>query len=264
MRWTAAVGPIADAVSRTVEARSARLVLWSCRGKPTPEAKDLAGEGWVDLRRHRLWLRKRAAPTRAAEQVRGLSTGGPGVRATRRIGARFLSWLSRREREIYLESGTRSKRKRDGSWSEPRPIPEELLPFEDPVWLFGPLSKVQAGTEEPAGQEATGEVETTCWRLELTEREIAAPGWQRLTSFHTKPPASAADSDLVPRDSVPAVVWVDAKGLIRRMSFESERFHGGPLPSSVWAVTELVGFGVSVPEAPGPIEADGRITSDEE
>src|SRR5919109_1795809 len=98
------------------------------RGDPVPEDDDLQGVGVVDFGEDRVWLRYRGWTPRMAAEVAG----------RHRLLAGFSHRQAARKREIYFHGMARWRRKRGGTWSAPRELPEWRA-TEHPLWLFGPL-----------------------------------------------------------------------------------------------------------------------------
>ncbi len=259
---------LARAVDATVKEGSARIRVASQRGGPVPTRDDMTGEGVVDLRRDRVWLRHRGVTPGFVAYFRERSAAhrhlqGRASRVFDRLLARFLGSRTRRFREHYYEGVYRYKRKRNGTWSEGAALrqqgrhPEYNHEHQHPLWLLKPLAHLAEVPEAIPDHESVGEVLTTRYDVNLSSAELPAQLWETLAMPDAPDPPKRPrwwkpGPFFRARTRIPASVWLDADGLVRRMSYEVDAYHAWTVdgrletPASTWWTTELWDFGVAI------------------
>ena len=227
-------GPIADrvaaAAARTVAVGTARLLAAWCTGSPLPEAPDRRCEGVADL-----------AARRARVSQSMFFTDGVGA-AVLNLSADDPDLLERQAEMIY-----------DGANAYVR-VADRWTGFflgdpagprgpNDPLWPVDALFGASDDAVE-IGPEAVRGVPATRWRLtvDLARADAALPAG---VSVPSGPYRSLS--------RLPAEVWLDADGLARRISVNSEPT--APADAQVWSIVELWDYGVAVDiTPPGPDE----------
>jgi hypothetical protein len=232
------------AVEATLAEERARFVWGWPIGDPVIETEDVQGTGVVDFARERVWMTYRSVSARDTASFRERG----------RLLGHLFAWQSRRFRARYFEGRRRWSRKRRGSWSERRPIPEPREPFCHPLWLLKPLSRLRTEPEGVARDEVVRGVATIRYSVSLTPAELPAAVWNSVAQPHAPGPKVrrrrwGAPLHYRARSAIPAFVWLDVDERVRRMSFETYAFHESP---SSWATTELWDFGVPVETMPVP------------
>lgn len=228
------LGPVTDAAARTAAAGTARLLAAWCDGSPLPEAADRRCEGVADFAARRARVSQALfftdGATAALAGHRDEDQGAPGAsgdsemiydgaNAYVRVGARWTGFF------LADPGGPRGP--------------------NDPLWpldaLFG-----ASGDAVEAGPEAVRGVPVTRYRLtvDLARADAALPAG---VSVPSGPYRSLR--------ALPAQVWLDADGLARRISVNSDAATSG---AQVWSIVELWDFGVTAditPPGPGEVLA---------
>jgi hypothetical protein len=226
------LGPVADAAARTAAAGTARLFAAWCTGSPLPEAADRRCEGVADLavRRARV-LQSPFFTDRATAAFTGHRDDDPGTRD-----------LSGHSEMIY--DGANAYIRVADRWTGffltdpggPRGPNDPLWPLDA---LFG-----ASGDAVEIGPETVRGVPATRYRLtvDLARADAALPAG---VSVPSGPYRSL--------HALPAEVWLDAAGLARRISVNSEPTAAAD--AQVWSIVELWDFGVAADiTPPGPDE----------
>lgn len=232
----AAGGPIANrvaaAAARTVAIGTARLLAAWCTGSPLPEAADRRCEGVADLaaRRARV-LQSLFLTDRFGAALLELSADDPGLR-------------ERVEQSEMIYDGANAYVRVADRWTGfflgdpggPRGP-------NDPLW---PLDALFGASDDAVeiGPEAVRGVPATHWRLtvDLARADAALPAG---VSVPSGPYRSLS--------RLPAEVWLDADGLARRISVNSDP--ATPADAQVWSIVELWDYGAAVDiTPPGPDE----------
>jgi hypothetical protein len=226
---------VAAAAARTVGAGTARLFAAWCTGSPLPESADRRCEGVADLsaRRARVsqWLFFTEGAT-AALTGSGDDGPGPGDHAM--------------QNEMIYD-GANAYVRVAGTWTGffladpggPRAPSDPLWPLDA---LFGARDDaVESGPEAVRGVPAI-----RCrFTIDLARADAALPAG---VSVPSGPYRSLS--------RLPAEVWLDADGLARRISVNSEPDAADD--AQVWSVVEFWDFGVAVditPPSPGELLA---------
>jgi hypothetical protein len=229
------------APARTAEARTARLVNAMC-ADPVPEPEDVTGAGVADLAQQRSMLVASLVSSATANRLE-LERGG-------RV-ARGLHAVLRGPAEVAHVEGRSHFRIADGPWREPEGETVGLLALNDPLWWLG-MPGAAARDIVEVGEEDVHGVSTTRYRLTIDlavvtgdERGLEQSiGWRLRTLFLRE--------RTVWRRHLPAEMWLDDDGRVRRMSslpIPPEV----PGPTRLWAITELTDFGTAVRwEGPAP------------
>jgi hypothetical protein len=224
------LSPVADAAARTAAAGTARLLAAWCMGSPLPEAADRRCEGVADLALRRARVSQSlfftdgatAALTGHRDEDPGTPDLSPdsemvydGANAYVRVGGRWTGFF------LADPGGPRGP--------------------NDPLWpldaLFG-----ATGDAVQIGQETVRGVPATHYRVtvDLARADAALPAG---VSVPSGPYRSLR--------ALPAEVWLDAAGLARRISVNSEP----AAAEAVWSIVELWDFGVAADiTPPGPDE----------
>jgi hypothetical protein len=218
---------VAAAAARTVGAGTARLFAAWCTGSPLPESADRRCEGVADLstRRARVsqWLFFTEGATAA---LTGSADDGPG-----------LGDHTMQNEMIY--DGANAYVRVAGTWTGffladpggPRAPSDPLWPLDA---LFGARDDaVESGPEAVRGVPAL-----RCrFTIDLARADAALPAG---VSVPSGPYRSLS--------RLPAEVWLDADGLARRISVNSEP--DAAMDAQVWSVVEFWDFGVAVDITP--------------
>jgi hypothetical protein len=224
-------GPVADAAARTAAVGTARLLAAWCEGSPVPEAADRRCEGVADLALRRAQVSQSLFFTDGATaSFTGHRDDDPGTPD-----------LPGRSEMIY--DGANAYVRVGGSWTGfflaepggPRGPNDPLWPLDA---LFG-----ASGDAVEIGPEAVRGVPATRYRLtvDLARADAALPAG---VSVPSGPYRSLR--------ALPAEVWLDAAGLARRISVNSDPATAG---AQVWSIVELWDFGVTADiTPPGPDE----------
>ena len=229
------------APARTAQAGTARLITAMC-ADPVPEPEDVMGAGLADLARRRSMLIASLVSGRTANRLE-LERGGR--------FARGLHAVLRGPADVAYVEGRRYFRVADGPWGEPEGKPVGLLELTDPLWWLD-MPGAAARDIVEVGEENVHGVSTTRYRLTIDlavvtgdERGLEQSiGWRLRTLFLRE--------RTVWRRHLPAEMWLDEDGRVRRMSslpIPPEV----PGPTRLWAITELNDFGTAVRwEGPAP------------
>jgi hypothetical protein len=229
------------AAALTAQAGTAWLVTAMCpRSVPDPE--DVTGAGFADLSQRRSMLVASLVSLRTAKRL-GLERGGR--------FARGLLAVLRGPADVAYVAGRRYFRVADGPWREPEGKQVGLLDLNDPLWWLGmPGAAAQDVVE--LGEEDVHGVSATRYRLTIDlavvtgdERGLEQSiGWRLRTLFLRE--------QTVWRRHLPAEVWLDDDGRVRRVSSLAipPEVAG---PTRLWTITELTDFGTAVRwEGPAP------------
>jgi hypothetical protein len=229
-------GPVASRVAaagaRTVAAGTARLLAAWCTGSPLPEAADRRCEGVADLAARRARVSQSLLFTdRFAASVLELDDDDPGVRE--RAG----------QSEMIYDGANAYVRVADSWTGFFLGDPGGPRGPNDPLW---PLDALFGASDAAAeiGPEAVRGVPATRCRLtvDLARADAALPAG---VSVPAGPYRSLS--------RLPAEVWLDAAGLARRVSVNSDP--AAATDAQVWSIVELWDFGVAVDiTPPGPDE----------
>jgi hypothetical protein len=228
------LGPVSDAAARTAAVGTARLLAAWCDGSPLPEAADRRCEGVADLaaRRSRvsqaLFFTDGATASFTAQ--RDDDQAAPGVSGDSEMlydGANAYVLVAGRWTGFFL-----------GDPGGPRGPNDPLWPLDA---LFG-----AGGDAVEIGREAVRGVPAMHYRLtvDLARADAALPAG---VSVPAGPYRSLR--------ALPAEVWLDADGLARRISVNSDAATAG---AQVWSIVELWDFGVTAditPPGPGEVLA---------
>lgn len=252
---------LAGAFERTVEMGTARVFAGMRRGEPLGELVSRS-EGVTNFARRRTrvleswFLDKRGQPPRdplltegagLADRVKQLAD-----RAAGEAFSRLLDRTMRKPKELLYDGGSLFTRFAPGEpWMTFAPRrPDGPRHPSDPLWLLDVL--VVAGDESHClGQEEVRGVltERICLRLDA----VAAD--ERVSAGITVPESGLPIRAL---RQLPAEIWLDADGRLRRMSHivdSPDEVPDGP----VWSTTEFSDFGsrVDLPEPPPEAETYG-------
>lgn len=239
MPTTGEPGWVAAAAARTVAAGSARLSAAWGDGSPVPGPQDARGSGVADLAARRALISQVLMPGR----VTGMfpAQGEDDI---------VLGTLARPRETLY--DGANAYLRVSDRWTGffltdpagPRGI-------NDPLWPLDALAGAN-GDAAPAGPDTVRDVPVTRYRLTVDlarADEVIAAG----VSVPTGPFRALS--------GIPAEVWLDAAGLVRRAAVVSDP--AAPGLSGPWAIVELWDFGLAVEITPpgageivAPSEAD--------
>jgi hypothetical protein len=224
------LSPVADAAARTAAAGTARLLASWHTGSPLPEAADRRCEGVADLATRRARV----------SQSPFFTDGATAALAGHRDHDPGAGDHSEDSEMVY--DGANAYVRVGGSWTGffltdaagPRGPNDPLWPLDA---LFG-----ASGDAAEIGSEAVRGVPATRYRVtvDLARADAALPAG---VSVPSGPYRSLR--------ALPAQVWLDAAGLARRISVNSEPASA----DSVWSIVELWDFGVAADiTPPGPDE----------
>ena len=226
------LSPVAGAAARTSAAGTARLLAAWCTGSSLPEAADRRCEGVADL----------AARRARVSQALFFTDRGTAALIDHRDDDPEPRGLPEHTEMIY--DGANAYLQVAGSWTGffladpggPRGPNDPLWPLDA---LFG-----ASGDAVEIGSEAVRGVPATRYRLtvDLARADAALPAG---VSVPAGPYRSLR--------ALPAEVWLDAAGLARRISVNSEPTAAAD--AQVWSIVELWDFGVAADiTPPGPDE----------
>ena len=223
------LGPVADAAARTAAAGTARLLAAWRIGSPLPDAADRRCEGVADL------AVRRARVSQSLFFTDGATAALTAAHRDDDPGARDQSGDSE-----MIYDGANAYVRVGGSWTGfSLTDPGGPRGPNDPLWpldaLFG-----AGGDAVEIGPEAVRGVPVTRYRVtvDLARADAALPAG---VSVPSGPYRSLR--------ALPAEVWLDAAGLARRISVNSEP----AAADAVWSIVELWDFGVAADiTPPGP------------
>jgi hypothetical protein len=225
------LSPVADAAARTTAAGTARLLAAWTTGSPLPEAPDRRCEGIADLAARRAQVSQSLLFT---DGVTAALTAGRG-------GGPDISGLFGESEMIY--DGADTYLRVAGHWTGFfLADPGGPRGPNDPLWPLDALYGANGDAAAIGPAEVRG-VPATHYRLsvDLARADAALPAG---VSVPSGPYRSLR--------ALPAEVWLDAAGLARRISVNSEPANAG---TQTWSVVELWEFGVAADiTPPGPDE----------
>jgi hypothetical protein len=235
----AVTGPVASrmagAAARTVAAGTARLLGAWCTGSPLPEAPDRRCEGVADLAARRARVSQSLFFTDGAT-AKLIELGGDDEGFVERVG----------QSEMIYDGANAYIRVADNWTGFFLVDPGGPRGPNDPLW---PLDALFGAGDDAVeiGPEAVRGVPATRCRLtvDLARADAALPAG---VSVPSGPYRSLR--------RLPAEVWLDAAGLARRISVNSEP--AAAADAQVWSIVELWDFGVAVditPPGPGEVLA---------
>jgi hypothetical protein len=229
-------GPIANrvaaAAARTVAAGTARLFAAWCKGSPLPGAADRRCDGVADLAARRARVSQSPLFTdRATAALSELGADDPGLRE-----------LAGQSEMIY--DGANAYVRVAGRWTGFfLADPDGPRGPNDPLWPLDALFGASEDVVEIGPEDVRGVPATRCrLTVDLARADAALP---RGVSVPSGPYRSLS--------RLPAEVWLDADGLVRRISVSSEP--AAAADAQIWSVVELWDYGLAVDIAPpGPDE----------
>jgi hypothetical protein len=235
----AVTGPVASRMAgvaaRTVAAGTARLLGAWCTGSPLPEAPDRRCEGVADLAARRARVSQSLFFTDGAT-AKLIELGGDDEGFVERVG----------QSEMIYDGANAYIRVADNWTGFFLVDPGGPRGPNDPLW---PLDALFGAGDDAVeiGPEAVRGVPATRCRLtvDLARADAALPAG---VSVPSGPYRSLR--------RLPAEVWLDAAGLARRISVNSEP--AAAADAQVWSIVELWDFGVAVditPPGPGEVLA---------
>jgi hypothetical protein len=214
------------AVGVTVEAGSARMQHGSRIGAadgPVPPRRR-SSDGWIDLRRRRAWFSD--VQTLGGEEV---------------FVQQFWDGPTLHVRFSGDEPWYESPLMRGSD------VPEAFVPYSSPWWLLDALCGARDDAQVVGDEDVRG-APTTRVRLTVDSARAVAcsPSGLRL-------PGAGADA-------VPAEVWLDGDGRLRRMgcTWPARRRLRLAKRQPLWMTTELWGFGAAV-DSPSPPNSSEAI-----
>jgi hypothetical protein len=229
----AAARAVRNAALRTAEAGGVRLFHTSRRGSPMGEEFGRT-EGIGDLRKRIARVSVHHLTPEFEREMQSelgdAQTEDPEEDEMRLAAASFVKMFSSTLENVHVGGATYT-RLADRGWANFKQAERDAPRSpDDPLWLLDALIGVRDATE--VGREEVRGVPTTRYRLgidlaaadEQLPRGITAPGPRLYRSLR----------------ALPAEVWIDDEGRIRRMSYE----HGER--RDYWQTTELWDFGLDV------------------
>jgi hypothetical protein len=226
---------MAGVAARTVAAGTARLLGAWCTGSPLPEAPDRRCEGVADLAARRARVSQSLFFTDGAT-AKLIELGGDDEGFVERVG----------QSEMIYDGANTYIRVADNWTGFFLVDPGGPRGPNDPLW---PLDALFGAGDDAVeiGPEAVRGVPATRCRLtvDLARADAALPAG---VSVPSGPYRSLR--------RLPAEVWLDAAGLARRISVNSEP--AAAADAQVWSIVELWDFGVAVditPPGPGEVLA---------
>jgi hypothetical protein len=217
-----AVSRVAAAPGRTVAAGTARVFFARGARSPVPGETEQSGEGVADLRARHARVMEVLLPASFAPLFAGDAADDPA-----------LTTLNAPRETIY--DGANAYLNVGGQWTGFfLGDPAGPRGSNDPLW---PLDALFGAREDvvPAGREDVRGVAADRYRLtvDLARADAALPAGVSV-------PAGPYRGLL----RMPAEVWLDAAGLVRRVAVSAEPVPGPDVP--LWSVTELWDFGLAV------------------
>ncbi len=232
------------APAQTADGRTARVFAAMSAGTLRPHTAAPSGEGVTEFASRRTLMDQSMVPTSLLEEVdQGSNTSD---RVQTRSGSDDAEPLDERVRMMMSHWTSSWRMLYDGGkalllvdegerWTsfgdDDRAGPRGPT---DPLWLLDALTGAHADPSEVGTEDVRG-VTTSHYRVHLdlvvadgeVEAGVAVPDsgpvrwWRRM----------------------PAEVWLDMDGRVRRMAFPGRRSRSGPL----WKITEIYEFGIPVP-----------------
>jgi hypothetical protein len=223
-----------EARDRTAAAISARVSVYTALDTPLPSADDKRGEGVAEIASRRCRLTEHWATDRIVRESR--ERDGRVLQGVKSVFATSVEVIFDGGRR-YIRTGA-TWRCDDGPVSGPRQV-------QDPMWQLDAL----AGANEDAVLVADSEVPAVTAahsRLTVDLRRAS----ERLTTGLLLPAQPRRRLLRRPTDqrwqaSVPAEVWIDADGLVRRISIATLAHATRPGEHTLWFITEFDDFGVA-------------------
>jgi hypothetical protein len=234
---------IVAAAARTVGAGTARVYAAQSAGSPVPEEHDRRGEGETDFAARRTCMREVPFSERVAAEISDLRGDDDAARQK----------LSEPREMIYDGANTfiRVAGRWTGFFLGDREDPRGL---NDPLWPLDALFGAREDAVE-SGPDIVRGATVTRYRItvDLARADAEVPAG---VSVPAGPYRSLRQ--------LPADVWLDRTGLVRRVAVKTEmRAAVGEEP--MWAVCELWDFGVAVditPPLPHEITVPGEVDWD--
>jgi hypothetical protein len=222
--------PIADwvagAAARTVAAGSARLSAAWGDGSPVPGPQDVRGSGVADLAARRARLSQVLMPARVTGKF-----AGPDKEDA------ILGTLADPRETLY--DGANTYIQVSGRWTGFfRTDPAGPRSINDPLWPLDAMAGA-SGDAVPVGPDTVQGAPVTHYRLtvDLARADAAIPAG-----------VSVPTGPLRALSRLPAEVWLDAAGLIRRAAVISDPAAGDG--AVTWAIVDLWDFGLTVDITP--------------
>jgi hypothetical protein len=230
---------VAAAPVRTVAAGTARLFYAWATGSPVPEAADRRGEGVADLAARQARVSETLMPASLTARF-----GEPKDGREPKDDDVDLGQFAEMAREVLskpMESvydGGRMITLFEGRWTILSPsaaVADRDGPrgLKDPLWPLDALYGARDDAEETGPEDVRG-VATIRYRLtvDLVRADAALPAG-----------VSVPEGPYRALSQLPAEVWLDDDGLIRRVAVTQTP--GAPAGSQHWVVAELWDFGVA-------------------
>jgi hypothetical protein len=230
------VATIHTAVGETTAQQTARLAWYGMLGTPVPSEADLQGEGVVEFRHRRVHMDWRMMTMRMVEQSRERDTA-----LMQRLKSAFGE-----PREIAFDGGRRYVRLDDGRWWSNSD--EESGPRSpgDPTWSLDAVLGVTEATSA-IGTETVRGVRTRRVRCTVDLRKadlVAEPAGVRLPDrARRRWPWRRRRQGWETR--LPAEVWVDGGGLVRRLSIAPVPHLAKGESGELWSSVEFWDFNVA-------------------
>lgn len=251
---------LAGASQRTVEMRTARVFAGMRRGEPLGELISRS-EGAADFARRRTRVVESSFLDKGEPPRKPPSPNAPGLanrakqladRAGGEVFGRLLGRTMRKPKETLYDGGCVFTRfEPEGPWMSFTPRrPDGPRHPNDPLWLLDLL--VVAGDKRPPPRSRRGQGRP---HRALPPETRRRGGRRAHLGRHRR---SRVGAPIRALRRLPAEVWLDADGRVRRMSHMVESPDEVP-DGPMWSTTELDGFGSSVdlPEPPDEAETYG-------
>lgn len=222
---------IREAADLTVATGTARFSYSRREGDPVPDALDLEGIGFADFPSQQICMTSYYSPT---ERI------AAGMRKRHAVfGRLYIKWRSRYS-AMQIKGGEYAVKRSGDGWTPIRELPR--IPERHPLWMLGPLRRLQDGPVDMVDGENVRGARTTRFSLVLAEGAVEIEDWRILANPEGgKKSGFTAKFESAAREEIPAHVWIDSEQRVRRMSFV---FSQWPQRPPDWLITEFWDFGI--------------------
>lgn len=236
---------IIRAHARTAQEGTARITTYTVADTPSPTEAALRGRGTVDFVARRAHVIDRMVTDWLQDQLKDRGAG----RIVQGVLAAFAEPM-----EIVLDGQRQYTRREPGDpWVRTDDPVDGPRMSGDPLWAFDALTGANADAAVVDHPDLGG-VPTTHWRLtlDLHRADAALPFGLGLPDTPAKRRRFRRPVDVHWEQHVPAEVWLDGEGCVRRIAAAPLVHRGKPGQQVLWHVTDLTDFGepdaISVPE----------------
>lgn len=243
---------IAEAPARTAQEGTARVTTYTAANKPVPTPADLRGSGTTEFAARRAHVTNRIV----TDRVLGAVSDRVHEEGDRRMGrlALGITRMFAEPVEFVLDGQRRYIRPDpEEPWSrtdDPVDGPRHQV---DPLWALDALVGANPDATVVEETELAG-VPTTRWRLtvNLHRADASLPFGLHIPDKPAKRRLFRRPVDEHWEQHVPAEVWLDSEGRVRRTAVAPLAHLSKPGQEVLWHITDLSDFGepdpVAVPE----------------